>query len=243
MAATYSDVKEKLNNEVTEARIDDALSRMSNPDPSDEPRRKWYRASYPRFLEVFQRTAHTADPQAWVERIACVFSWIGSIPTPRLEPEFLEALVDLERRFSTATLWEIGIARDKTERGGASEVHASDVLLHEPEGSKNAVPFSDFLRPANKLLNGSDRWEQTTSTSSKLMHFMFPSLFPILDGNVATRLGLGTPPNANGYCVYLMGLRELLQENTGILERCRAQNRHPLRVIDQILFDPAEGES
>jgi len=92
---------------------------------------------------------------------------------------------------------------------------------------------------ANSVLNYGDT-RLNLPTTTKLLHFMLPELFPIFDSNVCKALyGNDRVEDYNKYHAYIFALLDFLEyePEAGVLFRAAQDTKLPLlRVVDLVLF-------
>lgn len=188
----------------------------------------WYQTSYLAILETFNETHGKADDTSWVKRKCAVYSWIGKIPRCGLCSSTTSWLTGIESAFAGAVLG----ARGTRLSGGHILYGGAEVSVKE------------MLGLANHVLNagGTDN----VASCSKLLHFMNPRLFPILDRWVygALRGAISaSQPSGNAYVNYLASLESFLGQD-GNRERLEGASRgrfSALRVVDMVLFRQGKG--
>lgn len=247
----YEQALQSLKLLLTQERVEAALSNFINTEKSQCPidkddRGYWYSRSYPVFLKRFTESrVNNKSESAWIERTAYVFSWIPRIPVVRLDEKAIRALADLENTFYSSKLWEIGT---EAYLGGVNDplrgMHHGERIFGT--GLGNPVLINDFVQLANSILNyGEVRFNFPTTT--KLLHFMFPDLFPIFDSNVCQALyGNDRVEDYNKYHAYIFSLQNFL-ENEPVAEaifRAAQETKLPvLRVVDLVLFQDGINQS
>lgn len=245
MKSPYEQAPHSLRQLLTRERVEAALSSIikseQNACPQDkDDRGYWYSKSYPVFLKRFDETrSNNKSESAWIERTACVFSWIPRIPVVRLDENALFDLAELENLLSTSKLWEIGT---ESYLGGLNDpimgIHHGERIFGTGAGNL-PVLIKEFVKLANSILNyGEERCNFPTTT--KLLHFMFPNLFPIFDSNVCQALyGNARVEEYNKYHAYIFSLQDFLRDEpvTEAIFRVAQETKLPvLRVVDLVLF-------
>ncbi|TGE31600.1 DUF6308 family protein [Desulfosporosinus sp. Sb-LF] len=180
----------------------------------------WYDQSYPYFVQRFQETRRSYfEKDTWIERKAYVFAWIAKIPHGgELSPKLTFEIYKLESEFFEKKIFELS--------GKALK----------------AVPLEQFLKLADKFLNDGGHWNSTLASSSKLLHFMCPSLIPIFDKTICRVLYGQDNLSFGKYEGYICALREYLRqsENEELLEylKVKGKERHSsvLRLVDLTLY-------
>lgn len=186
----------------------------------------WYDLSYPFFVERFKETRSSYyEEHAWIERKAYVFAWIAKIPHGgELNPKTIMQLYPLEKEYCDKKLVEL-----------------------TPKELK-AFPLERFLKLADQLLTDGGHWISTLSTSSKLLHFMCPSLFPIFDKTICRTVFAQENPSFGKYEGYICALRKYLKqsENEELAEylkvKAKERNISVLRLIDLTLYRQEQTE-
>jgi len=203
---------------------------------------QWYLYSYPVFIGLFSQTAKDNQRSAWVQRIACVFSWIARIPTPNLDETVLETLTKIANTYQKEKLWQIGTESFLGGQGNQDRLRHHGERMFGADIAKTPAVLRDYLEPANKLLNNSDHWEKNLPTTTKLLHFMCPYLFPILDNRITKVLSIGKIPSYVNYHAYTFALQGFLVESKTMIAELEASGVNPLRLIDVILLNADKNE-
>lgn len=239
----YTQAPQSLKQLLTEERIDAALESLVNANqaPKDKDDRSyWYSKSYPVFLRRFAETrTNNLDESAWVERTAYVFSWIPRIPVVRMDMEAIGGLAYLENLFHSSKLWDIGT---ESYLGGLNDpimgIHHGERIFGTGFG-RPPVLIKQFVQLANSVLNYGDT-RLNFPTTTKLLHFIFPDLFPILDSNVCKALyGNDRVEDYSKYHAYMFALQDFLEyePEAGALFRVAQDAKLPLlRIVDLVLF-------
>jgi hypothetical protein len=218
-----------LLNESALKRLDEVLSNLEGRD-------KWYQLSYPSIIQHFQKTKGDLSIPSNVLRISCVSSWIPAVLKSNIEIETLKRISYFEDLYKNSKLWEIGTESylGGIYKPGLEKYHGMRIFAVQSDNSPYLL--KDYLEPVARLLNSSDRWQTTISTSSKYLHFMLPNLFPIFDKTLCNRLFRKEAIDDVTYSVYIFALQDVLVKKKFILEYAAERNISPLRVIDNILF-------
>lgn len=143
----------------------------------------WYKHSYPVFKKRFDKTREMESAEAWVERTTLIYSWLPTIPLNSFvlrEDKLDEAkkrLTELESVFFDADLSTIGKSIYSTRLGREESIFPS-------YKSHPALAIRDFLKPASELIHIAFNQNTQLSSTTKLLHFMCPELFPIFDRKV-----------------------------------------------------------
>lgn len=240
MNKEYRQALQTLELKITKNIVEDfcELLQQTNKMPQNSnDHMYWYNKSYIEFLRRFAETKSNNDKESvWIERTAYVYSWIAKIPVARLDKQAIKNMAELENCFSSSKLWEIGNA---SYLGGLNDpiraIHHGEKIFgdHMPP-----VVIKDFLKDANSILNyGNSNLNLPTST--KLLHFLFPDLFPIFDSKVCKTLyGNGTSTNYIKYHAYVFALQDFLKkpEAQELFKLVEKTELPILRVIDIVLF-------
>lgn len=111
---------------------------------------------------------------------ALLSSWLPSIPNPTLDNQAIEEMVFLEGVFYLAILENVGI---ESFLGAMNTKHHGEMIFDTKD--RPPVLIKTFLEYADRITNISGRWEGILSTTTKLLHFMCPQLFPIFDEKIS----------------------------------------------------------
>jgi hypothetical protein len=232
MKDDIANVDERLDVLINES----ALIKLENIIANLNGKEKWYQISYPSIIRYFYETRGKTSINEAVLRIACVSSWIPAILKSDFHEESIKKIAYFENLYSNCNLWEIGSESylGGMHQKGLGKYHGSRIF---PIQSDNC-PYllKDYLEPIANILNSSDRWENTISTTSKYLHFMLPDLFPIFDKNVCKILFDSEINNEIKYSRYIFALQDVLNRKTFVLNYAKDHNISPLKVIDNILF-------
>jgi hypothetical protein len=207
------------------------LSKLNEPH--------WYKYSYKTFIKRFKDTSGEISLETWTERVALIYSWLPRIPLSSftLETHDLIALTskltELESIYYDAELALIG----RTAYLG-SDFHGENIFPSY-KGHYD-LSIREFLEPAGKLLHGKINIDTQLSSTTKLLHFMCPHLFPIFDTKVCKQLFGTTHQTYGKYHEYLFSLQEFLREEEMgqyIINIAREKNLSPLYIVDLVLFN------
>lgn len=188
----------------------------------------WYAISYPVIIQLFEATRFEQTESNWVQRLAMVGSWLPTIINPKLSDEAIRELQSLEERFYNVKLEEIG------------EEIRGERIFKAP--NLPAVSIQDFVKATYQITSGAKRFDGNLSTTTKLLHFMHPHLFPIYDKKIHNRLFNGEGQQTyQKYHAYIFALRKWLEDNKetrlSLLKRlAREMNVSVIRIIDCTLF-------
>ncbi|GAX90041.1 hypothetical protein [Effusibacillus lacus] len=231
-----------LNERLNPDSIARGLSHLYKKSPSSKVDRGfWYNKSYPYFIQRFEETRPVNQLETvWIERASYVYSWIARIPVTKLDHRAIRELAALEHLFAGCTLQEVGT---ESYLGGLGD---PKMAAHHGErifGTGNGRPpvlIHQFVELANEIINyGSGRYNFPTTT--KLLHFMFPGLFPIFDSNVCRVLyGNEYIEDYIKYHAYVFALQDYLsggKYSREILVEAERANLPPLRLVDLVLFN------
>lgn len=227
-----NNLSSKIKDLLTYEAIDLQIDRLNNDA-------HWYKQSYKRFIKRFNETRGEVEIGAWVERIALVYSWLPKIPlnsfaldTNKLQLN-IDRLTELESIFYDAKLVTIG----RTVYLGS--MYHGETILSSYKGYYD-VAIREFLYPAGYILNQKPNLDTQLSSSTKLLHFMCPSLFPIFDTKVCKRLFGTTRQTYARYHMYVFELQQFLQETevgAYIRDVADKMDTSPLYIIDLVIFN------
>lgn len=188
----------------------------------------WYGLSYPYFIERFRETReHNQSEEVWIERITYVYPLLARIPVKKLETNTYKKLAILERQYYQCSIFDFKTYID----------HMSD----KPENMKRLKEWVLFLfNLANEMIQyGSGHYN--FPTTSRLLHFMFPDLFPVFDQKICRVLyGNDQVDDLSKYITYLLAIQKYLSSGAFhqiIMQEARAMNVSPLRIIDLKLMN------
>jgi hypothetical protein len=195
-------------------------------------------------LKRFKETREIQLDQKWTERIAWVYSWISSIPAGGLDIDAMNDLSNLEQEYAFVNYEDTYI---EIYQGSTFPEFHGDLVLSTRHNNK---PFriSDFIRLADRIIHVNGNWNGTLSTTSKMLHFIFPEIFPIYDNKIHKIIFNSGLKNMSHYGMYILGLRELLQHSR-IVDYIDLQLLAPhdhrfsgMRMIEMLLFQAAQSK-
>jgi hypothetical protein len=204
----------------------------------------WYSSSYPEFVKLFGET-RVAEREAWVRRVAAIYSWLPRIPAWRYDQAATELFLDLEISLDGLSLETM----DAELPEGVSEDEIRDNYhpkrrLVGPDGTPSIDPC-ESLRLANAVLHGRNARTVRVSSSSKLLHLACPRVFPILDRRISGFLFGSSTPRQMHYHAYVSLVQEQLTQSPFKLLRGQSEWLHklgvtPVRVFENLLFRLSE---
>lgn len=181
----------------------------------------WYDQSYPFFVERFQETRRCYfEENSWIERKAYVFAWITKIPHGgKFNLNTTLELYKLEKEYCEKKLYELS----SKELAG--------------------IPLDYLLKLAYRVLNDGGHWISTLATSTKLLHYMCPALFPIFDKKICRVLYSQENPSYGKFKGYISALYQYLNqtENEELIEYLKVKSNirkvSVLRLVDLTLYN------
>lgn len=195
----------------------------------------WYKHSYGTFIKRFDETRGRATSEAWTERTALVYSWLPRIPLQsfNLKPEDLNKIINsltkLEAIYFDADLSNIGNIKFSNQ----------ETIFSLYKGCSN-LSIKKFLELGGRLLHSEARLNTQLSSTTKLLHFMCPGLFPIFDTKVCNKIFGTNYQTYDRYNTYIFSLQQYLEEGTEaahIKEIANNLGVSPLYIIDLVIFD------
>ncbi|WP_456276766.1 hypothetical protein [Bacillus sp. AK128] len=229
-------VLNKLNEILTYDVIEKQIETLQNSN-------YWYKNSYRPIVKRFNETRGASDIDVWAERVALVYSWLPKIPRSSFASdlteiqEIINILTEIEQNFYDAELSSI----DRTAYQGYE--YQGETAFCTYNGYYD-MGLRDFLIPAGKLLHGTERLDTQLSSTTKLLHFMCPNLFPIFDTKVCKQIyGPTSKQTYSKYHAYVFGLKEFFENNeVGLqLNRFSEKMKVPaLYIVDLVLFNYTE---
>lgn len=230
-------VEQKLFQKLTIANIEKALEILNSKKKQKfvkGDKNYWYFLSYPVILRRFSETKDIDLHEKWVERIALIFSWIPGIPYGGFNEEAIRKLFLLEQNYYDVKLESTSVTKYED-----SVKKKQGELTFRIDGKPKMETLDIYIKAADGLLNFGGRWNFTLATTTKLLHFMCPSLFPIYDSNINAII-FGGQPSYSKYYGYIFALQRYLQksETRPILEElARRECVSLVRLVDLILFN------
>lgn len=197
----------------------------------------WYAISYPVIVKLYEETRFKQTETDWIKRLAMVGSWLPTIINPSLSTEVIEDLEWLEGHFHHVKLEEIG------EESYLGNVGTDDHGQRIFSTLNNLPPvlIKDFVKATNRITSTRDCFDGNLSTTTKILHFMHPHLFPIYDMKIHKLLFDGTQTYSR-YHTYIFALRQWLEDHKEstlpLLQEIAAQHEvSVIRVVDHTFFN------
>jgi hypothetical protein len=190
-----------------EKKVYDYIERRASIKETREYKDKnlWYQTTYPIIVKRYEETSKSPLLECWAERISWVFSWVAAIPAGGFDENAMNALSLLEQQFSAAQLENVGV------EGIHSKNHGETMFI--PPNNTEPSPIKDFIILADKIIHVTESWNSTLSTTTKLLHFTFPGLFPIYDAKIHAVLFGGKTKSYRHYHAYILALHEFLRSS------------------------------
>lgn len=229
-----------LSNYINPASIEKVLDILVDSTLKDANDRSfWYRKSYKVYISRFaELRKNNKKEDAWIERVGMVYSWIKKIPVAMLDFEAIQELAALEDQLYQSSIVSIGHESYQGGQGNPIKLkyHGDRIF-----GTRDIppIPIDHFIHLANRIIN-TGRNSVNLPTTSKLLHFLLPSLFPILDQHVAnTVFGAQKNLNINYYREYIFSIQDYLidgEHRELLISQAKDHQRSSLYILDQILF-------
>lgn len=237
----YEHAAQSLKRLLTHDKFKYSLQVLQQSHPtSQNDRGFWYSKSYPVILHRFKETrAFNNSEEAWIERAALVFAWVARIPALRLDRKSMFQLADLENVFHASKLWEVGT---ESYLGGLNDpiigIHHGERIF----GAAFGIPpvlIKQFVQLANAIINYGDQ-RLNFATTTKMLHFMLPELFPIFDKQICKAVfGSDRIEDYYKYHAYIFALQDYLNDEAAaepLFQYARQYNLSPLRIVDLIVL-------
>ncbi|MBO2945775.1 hypothetical protein JJQ72_17490 [Paenibacillus sp. F411] len=199
---------------------------------------QWYETTYPITLKRYEDTRNSALIESWAERISWVFSWVAAIPAGGFDTGAMEQMSRLEAHYFDVRLENIDI---ESFMGDIYSSNHGETMFVSPLGA-DPTPIKIFVILADKIIHVNERWNNTLSTTTKLLHFTFPGLFPIYDEKIHNILFIGKTQNYRHYHAYLIALHQFLRTSplVSMLKKyAEDKNVTLVRLIEMVLFSRA----
>lgn len=197
--------------------------------------------SYPVIVKIYEETRSNQTETDWIKRLAMAGSWLPTIINPTLSVEAINELEWLEEHFHQVKLEEIG------EESYLGSVGTDDHGQRIFSTLNNLPPvlIKDFVKATHRITSTRDRFDGNLSTTTKVLHFMHPHLFPIYDMKIHKLLFKGTQSHSK-YHRYIFTLRQWLEDHKEsilpVLQEVATQHEvSVIRVVDHTLFNLKEG--
>ncbi|WP_077622359.1 hypothetical protein [Sediminibacillus massiliensis] len=226
----YNKAFQSLQSLLTDENIDKSIenykSKQEYTEDNPRDRTSWYHESYPLIIATFNNTRGQQQKGRWVARLALTSSWVPTIPTPALEEQAMTELSRLEMKYFNRKLEEINVGEQEEEK-------------YFDIGNAEPIMLKVFLQLADRIVNGGGNWDRSISSTTKVLHFMCPGLFPMFDGNINQIIYGNKSFNYPKYHGYVFALREFLQTSsqTGKIKKLAEKEQLSLiRMTDILLF-------
>ena len=171
----------------------------------------YYALTYPAILSFFKEHQPLSDTLNL--KVALIFSWNPTI-CKVTQIQFEQAERELVALEST---------QEKLNTKDISNVDINKVI-HE------------LWIPIKKATSSSDSPSGVSVT--KFLHFSFPHIFPMIDGNTMKNLG-GATVNLKWYSIFLSEWKDLYKHSKASFDQISATVDMPVaRVLDVMLFSP-----
>lgn len=195
---------------------DDYQEWLNKPPTGDhDDKSYWYAQSYPVILSVFKDTHKKLEKrETWVCRIACMYSWLATIPAPDID---MNHVINAVKKIEEGDDYY-----DKNLRNIKEDTMSLDEAL------------KSHYTVVNKLLNHGSKGTNNLASVSKFLHFMVPEVFPIYDKKVAEKVGYDIAC-FSGYVDYVQEMRAYLNSDFFVPDIQFAAT--PVRLIEWSLFD------
>ncbi|MEH7388026.1 hypothetical protein V7147_21905 [Bacillus sp. JJ1521] len=223
-----------MNEILTYAEIEKQIEILQNSN-------YWYKYSYRPLIKRFNETRGASDIDVWTERVALVYSWLPRIPWSSFASELvgiqeiINKLTEIERYFYDAELSSI----ERTTYQGFE--YQGEASFYSYKGYYD-MGLRDFLIPTGRLLHGLERLDTQLSSTTKLLHFMCPNLFP--NSKVCKQVFGSTPKQTySKYHAYVFGLKEFFENNEVVSQiNCLSEKMEvsALYIVDLVLFNYTE---
>ena len=195
---------------------------------------RFYDFTYPVYIEEFAKLNGDASIRSWAKRVGMVYSWIPGISNSAFRfhddldqvAEDAEAMTKLAERFKGKKLEDSQITIGDSK---------GDFQLTLDDGQK--VDLKNEVQPVvGRLMHGKVSEHTQIATNSKMLHFIAPELFPIMDKNICERVFHKGNPRLYDYMDYMALVKSFLEDET----LSSLHNNMPvskLYIIDGVLFN------
>lgn len=196
----------------------------------------WYTISYPVIVKLFEETRYEQTESDWIKRLAMIGSWLPTIINPNLSAEAIDDLQWLEEHFHLVELEEVGVESYLGNVGTVDHGQRIFSTIQLPP-----VLINDFVKATHRITSTTDNFDSNLSTTTKILHFMHPHLFPIYDMKIHNQLFKGKQSYSK-YHIYIFALREWLEDHKEsilpLLQEIAARHEvSVIRVVDHTLFN------
>ncbi|WP_010647994.1 hypothetical protein [Oceanobacillus massiliensis] len=203
----------KIDRHLTKEVIDAALN--------GEQANKWQQVSYPVIINYFANAAGKHSKKSWVKRIAFTYSWLQSIPRHAKPNEIDKNFIELEKDFQHVKLKKIKFIETENDKiiGFKKKQHS----------------LNEFLLPISALIFDKENLDTQLPALVKLLHFMFPELFPMFDRNASNRIFGSSFQSISRYYSYMEGLKTYLNDGTNaayLVKKAKERSLSPLYLIE-----------
>ena len=223
--ARLSAERDRIAVELTKEKIDRFMKKSAT---------RFYDLTYPVYIEEFAKVKEDFSIRLWAKRIGMVYSWIPGISNSAFcfhddldqVAEDAEAMTKLAERFRGKKL------EDSQITIGDSKGDFQLILDNgETVDLKNEVQTV-----VGRLMHGKVSGHTQIATNSKMLHFIAPELFPIMDKNICEGVFHKGNPRLHDYMDYMALVKSFLADET----LNSLHNNMPvskLYIIDGVLFN------
>lgn len=212
-------------------------NKLSTNSTHYQDKSHWYAISYPVIVSFFEETRFEQTESDWIKRLSMIGSWLPTIINPTLSAEAIDDLKWLEEHFHHVKLEEIG------EESYLGNVGTNDHGQRIFSTINNLPPvlIKDFVKATHRITSTTDYFDGNLSTTTKILHFMHPHLFPIYDLKIHNLLFKGKQSYGK-YHTYIFALRQWLEDHKEsillVLKEIAAQHEvSVIRFVDYTLFN------
>lgn len=152
--------------------------------------------------------------------------------------------------FNKEAMKELSILEDQfrgTSLDGQFVVSAQDHISFDKQGEvllnsqdeSVLVPMKQFVILADQIIHLNGSWNTTISTTTKLLHFTFPNLFPIYDSRIHNSLFGGKYKTYKNYQAYVLAIMIFLNNpdiHPYIREQAELKKVSLIRFVEMVLF-------
>ncbi|WP_156289575.1 hypothetical protein [Oceanobacillus salinisoli] len=187
---------------------------------------EWQRLSYPVITKQFENLAGKHSKKAWVKRLAYTYSWHPQTPSSVTPTPMKENFSTLEKKFFNASLRKVKLMETEEDE----KLIRYKKKLHE---------LSEFIVPIGSLIYGKEEIDYQLSSVSKVLHFMFPNLFPLFDRKACETVFGSNYQSYSRYFRYISAFRTYLQEGENaeyVIKQAEKEGLSPLYVMELALY-------
>lgn len=195
---------------------------------------RFYDVTYPLYVKEFAALQKDAPIPSWGKRIGMVYSWIPGISNQAFQYHEDMELVKKDARLMTELA--------ECFQGELLEKSKIDVVNPQEKyllriGNGSVINMKEKVQPLlGRLMHGNENVHTQIATNSKMLHFIAPHLFPILDANICRTIFGKKSPRLSDYMDYMYLVKGFLEDDV-LTASLADKSVSKLYIIDGVLFN------